>query len=206
MPLKPKPKEVFYKGLWGENPVIRQTLGICSTLAVTNMLSNTLVMCIGLIFVSAFSNLTVSFLRNKTPDRVRMMFQVLVISSYVIIVDIFLKAFMPDMSEKLSAYVGLIITNCIIMGRCEAFARQNTPGISFLDGVASGLGYSFVLILVAVIREVMGMGSILGYKVLGDWWTNWTIMVMPPAAFFVLAIIIWVSRNIIYATEEKGNK
>ena len=137
--------EITKKTLWTENPVIRQILGICSALAVTNLVANTLVMGIGVSLVTAFSSLTVSLLRNTIPVRVRMMAQTLIIAFYVILVDIVLRAFLPDMSRALGPYVGLIITNCIIMGRCEAFAQTNKPLPSFFDGLMSGLGYTLVL-------------------------------------------------------------
>jgi Na+-transporting NADH:ubiquinone oxidoreductase subunit D len=191
-----KVKRVFSDDLGANNPVFAQILGICSTLAVTNVLKNTIVMCAGLIFTTSLSNLTVSLMREYIPPRIRMMVETLIIASYVIIVDIVLKAYLPDISRQLGPYVGLIITNCIIMGRAEAFALSNPPGLSFLDGIASGLGYSYVLIIIAVVRELMGSGSIWGIKVLGEWWTNWSIMVMAPGAFFVLAIFIWVVKGI----------
>jgi Na+-transporting NADH:ubiquinone oxidoreductase subunit D len=197
-----KVKKVFLEDLGVNNPVFIQVLGICSTLAVTNVLKNTVVMCVGLIFVTALSNMTVSFLRNSLPSRIRMMVETLIIASYVIIVDIVLKAYLPDVSRQLGPYVGLIITNCIIMGRAEAFALSNPPGLSFVDGIASGIGYSYVLVVIAIVRELMGSGSIWGYHVLGDWWTNWSIMVMAPGAFFALAIFIWVVKGIMYKREE----
>ena len=197
-----KVKKVFLEDLGVNNPVFIQVLGICSTLAVTNVLKNTVVMSVGLIFVTALSNVTVSLLRNIMPSRIRMMVETLIIASYVIIVDIILKAYMPEVSRQLGPYVGLIITNCIIMGRAEAFALSNPPGLSFVDGIASGIGYSYVLIVIAFVRELMGSGSIWGYHILGDWWTNWSIMVMAPGAFFTLAIFIWVVKGIMYKREE----
>jgi Na+-transporting NADH:ubiquinone oxidoreductase subunit D len=197
-----KIKRVFAEDLGRNNPVFVQVLGICSTLAVTNVLKNTVVMCAGLIFVTALSNTTISLLRDYMPSRVRMMVETLVIASYVIIVDIVLKAYLPDISRQLGPYVGLIITNCIIMGRAEAFALSNPPGLSFLDGIASGLGYAYVLMSIAVARELMGSGSIWGYTLLGDWWTNWSIMVMAPGAFFMLAVFIWIVKGILEKREE----
>jgi Na+-transporting NADH:ubiquinone oxidoreductase subunit D len=200
-----KIKRIFSDDLGANNPVFAQVLGICSTLAVTNVLKNTVVMCVGLIFTTSLSNFTVSLMREYIPSRIRMMVETLIIASYVIIVDIVLKAYLPDISRQLGPYVGLIITNCIIMGRAEAFALSNPPFPSFLDGIASGFGYSYVLIIIAVIREILGSGSIWGMQVLGDWWTNWSIMVMAPGAFFVLAIFIWIvkGRN---AEQEGGKK
>ncbi|NIQ39877.1 MAG: NADH:ubiquinone reductase (Na(+)-transporting) subunit D [Proteobacteria bacterium] len=191
---KLKSKTIFITGLWRENPVFRQILGICSALAVTNLMVNTLIMSLSLIFVTSMANVTVSILRNVTPPRIRMMVQTLVIASYVIVVDIVLKAYLPDISEALGPYVGLIITNCIIMGRCEAFARSNPVWPSFLDGIASGCGYAFVLLSVAFFREILGFGTFFGVGVMPAGWTNWTIMVMAPGAFFMLGSFIWVVR------------
>ncbi|MHB8764785.1 MAG: electron transport complex subunit RsxE [Deferrisomatales bacterium] len=185
------------RGLWDDNPVYRQILGICSTLAVTNLLVNTLVMDVGLIFATALSSATVSALRNHTPRSVRMMAQVLIIAAYVILFDLAIKAYLPDISEALGPYVGLIITNCIIMGRAEAFAAKNGPWLSFLDGLGCGVGYSFVLLLIAFFRELLGFGSLFGYAVLPADMTRWTIMVMPPGAFFMLALVIWLFRHLV---------
>ena len=201
-----KIKKVFTDDLGANNPVFAQILGICSTLAVTNVLKNTVVMCVGLIFVTGLSNFTISLMRRYIPSRIRMMVETLIIASYVIIVDIVLKAYMPDVSRQLGPYVGLIITNCIIMGRAEAFALSNPPGLSFLDGVASGLGYSYVLLIIAFLRELLGSGSIWGFTVLGEWWINWSIMIMAPGAFFMLAIFIWVVKGYNARKEEKGKK
>jgi len=198
----PQKTSQFHKaaieGLWDNNPVFRQVLGICSTLAVTNLVLNTMVMCLALVWTTALSCLTVSLLRELTPHRIRMMVQTLIIAFYVILVDLALKAYWPEMSTNLGPYVGLIITNCIIMGRCEAFARSNPPGPAFFDGLFNGLGYSFVLLLVAVVRELLGMGTLLGYPVpfFATVWDKWIIMVMPPGAFFTLACIIWIFRSI----------
>ncbi|GAB4270316.1 MAG: NADH:ubiquinone reductase (Na(+)-transporting) subunit D [Deferrisomatales bacterium] len=184
------------RGVWDDNPIYRQVLGICSTLAVTNLVVNTLVMDLGLIFVTAMSSLTVSALRRHTPKRVRMMAQVLVIASYVILVDVTIKAFLPSISEALGPYVGLIITNCIIMGRCEGFASKNPPLLSFLDGLGCGLGYSAILLLIAVPRELLGFGTVLGHPVLPADTTRWIIMVMPPGAFFMLGLVMWLFRAV----------
>jgi len=193
---KGKAKKVFLSGIGANNPIFVQVLGICSTLAVTNVLKNTVVMVMGLLFVTSLSNFTVSLIRNYLPSRIRMMVETLIIAAYVIIVDIILKAYVPDISRQLGPYVGLIITNCIVMGRAEAFALSNPPGLSIVDGLSSGLGYAYVLVIIAFFRELLGSGSIWGIRVLGDWWTNWSIMVMPPGAFFMLAIFIWVVRGI----------
>lgn len=190
------PKKIFKEMLWDDNPVFRQILGICSALAVTNLMSNSLIMGIGLMFVTAFSSLTISAIRQFTPKHIRMMVQVLVISAYVIMVDIFLKAYMPEMSKALGPYVGLIITNCIIMGRAETYAQKNPPIPAFLDGLAAGVGYALVLLVISFVRELLGFGTLFGVTILGDWWTSWTLMIMPPGAFFVLAIVIWIAKGI----------
>lgn len=199
-------KQIIIDGLWTNNPIFRQVLGICSTLAVTNLVLNTVVMCTALTLTTAFSCVTVSLLRNYTPRRIRMMVQTLIIASYVILVDIILKAYWPEMSENLGPYVGLIITNCIIMGRCEAFAGSNPPVPAFIDGFFNGLGYSLVLLGVAFVRELLGMGTVLGYPMpyFSTVWDKWIIMVMPPGAFFTLAGIIWLCRSIRTAEEKSS--
>jgi len=199
---KQSSKEIFSLGVWSDNPVFRQLIGICSALAVTNSLTNSLIMGLGLTFVTALSSFTISAIRQFTPKHIRMMVQVLIIAAYVIMVDIFLKAYYPEFSKTLGAYVGLIITNCIIMGRAEAFAQKNKPWPSFLDGIANGIGYSAVLLFIAFFRELMGFGTLFGFQILGDWWTSWTIMIMPPSAFFLLAIVIWITHNIQHRNEK----
>jgi len=194
-----KPRQIMLNGLWRDNPIFRQILGICSTLAVTNVVLNTAVMCVSLTLVTALSCWTVSLLRNWTPRNIRMMVQTLIIAFYVIIVDLILKAYWPEMSRNLGPYVGLIITNCIVMGRCEAFAGSNPPRLSFIDGLFSGLGYSFVLLAISVVRELLGMGTFLGIPMpyfSGAYWDKWIIMVMPPGAFFALASALWICRSI----------
>lgn len=189
-------KKIFLMGIWEDNPIFRQVIGLCSALAATNLMLNSLIMGVGVIFVTALSSFTVSLLRKYTPGHIRMMVQVLIIAAYVIIVDIFLKAYMPEMSKALGPYVGLIITNCIIMGRAEAYAQQNPPMSSLLDGIASGVGYTLVLLAIAFVRELLGFGTLFGFQIFGDWWTQWTVMIMPPGAFFVLAVILWIARGI----------
>ena len=198
-----KIKKTFLMPLGRENPVFVQILGICSTLAVTNKLENTVVMTLGVMFTTMFSSFTLSLIRRYIPARIRMMVETMIIATFVIIVDIMLKAFVPDIWKQLGPYVGLIITNCIIMGRAEAFALNNTPGLSLIDGLASGMGYAYVLIIIAFVRELLGTGSIWGIHVLGGWWVNWSIMIMPPGAFFMLAIFIWV---VIEGFMKKGEK
>jgi len=189
-----KAGNVFRRTIFFENPVIIQILGICSTLAVTNKLLNTLIMCIGLTLTTALSSLSVSLMRKAIPRKVRMIVEVFVIAFYVIIFDLFLKAYLPEISVALGPYVGLIITNCIVMGRTEAYALANSPTISFLDGLGSGLGYSLILLIVAIIREILGFGSLFGFRIFGENFVNWTIMVMPASAFFVLAVILWIFK------------
>lgn len=191
------PRTIMAVNVWKENPVFRQVLGICSALAVTNLLANTLFMCAGVIVVTALSNFFISMLRNFIPKRIRMIVQVLIIASFVMMVDIVIKAVAPDIHRFIGPYVGLIITNCIIMGRAEAFASQNTPFLSLIDGLATGVGYSLILIAIALVREPMGFGTILGYVLPARdiWWHQWTIMVMPPGAFFTLGLITWFARN-----------
>ena len=194
---------LFKENLGTQNPVFVQVLGICSTLAVTNVVRNTLVMCLGLVFVTALSNLTLSLLRNRIPSRIRMMVEVLVIACLVILVDIFLKAFHPDISRQLGPYVGLIITNCIIMGRAEAVALTHPPLASFVDGVSSGIGYAYVLLAIAVVRELLGTGELWGVRLLWPGWVNWSVMVMAPGGFFVLAVFIWVVKGGLMRPPEK---
>ena len=198
------PSQILIKDVWNENPVFRQVLGICSALAVTNLLTNTLFMCLGVIFTLIMSNLTISILRNYIPKRIRMIVQVLIIASYVMMVDIVIKAVSPDIHRFIGPYVGLIITNCIIMGRAEAFASQNRPILAVVDGIASAVGYSLILIAIALVREPLGFGTIMGYTLPAKeiWWHQWTIMVMPPGAFFMLGIITWIARNRLERSEQ----
>lgn len=203
---EPTAREIFKNGTLVENPIFRQVLGICSTLAVTNLLTNTLFMCFGVTFATAFSSLTISAMRNYIPKRIRMIVQVLVMACYVMIVDILIKAASPEIHRFIGPYVGLIITNCILMGRAEAFASSNKPWPSFLDGIACGAGYSAVLILIACIREPMGFGTLLGHPLpaLDAWWHQWTIMVMAPGAFFMLALFTWLARAWFTPKVKKG--
>ena len=196
-------KTVIHRNLWKDNPVIRQILGICSSLAVTNLMMNTLVMGIGLIFTTALSSFTISLLKNYIPHRIRMLVQTLIIAFYVILVDIYIRAGFPDISKALGPYVGLIITNCIIMGRAEAYAIKNPPVISMLDGFFAGVGYTVILLFIALIREFMGFGTIFGANVNFAGFETWTIMVMPPAAFFIIGVMIWIATNLMSAREVK---
>lgn len=187
---------ILKENLWTNNPIFMQVLGICSALAVTNLLVNTMIMTIGVVFVTAMTNLTVSLIKSLIPRKVRMMVQTLIIAFYVIIVDLLLRAYLPDISRALGPYVGLIITNCIIMGRAEAFAQSNPPMISFWDGATSGFGYMAVLLTIAFFRELLGFGTLFGIQVLPDAFVPWTIMVTAPSAFFFLGIIIWIGKTL----------
>ena len=192
-------KEVLLNPLFVNNPIGLQILGICSALAVTTKMSVALVMCIALTLVTAFSNLFISMIRNQIPGSIRIIVQMTIIASLVIVVDQVLGAVAYDISKQLSVFVGLIITNCIVMGRAEAFAMQNPPGLSFLDGIGNGLGYSVVLMLVATIREFFGSGSMFGYEILplvtnGGWYSPMGLMLLPPSAFFIIGLLIWALR------------
>ena len=181
------------EGAWTNNPLAIQMLGICSALAVTNRLENSLVMGAALIFVCIGSNLFVSLLRKYTPHRIRMIAEVAIIATFVIFFDQFLKAFYWDMSKQLGPYVGLIITNCIIMGRAEAFALQNPPILSIVDGAANGLGYAVILAIIGFFRELLGTGKVMGCDILSaDWYTPNQLMVLAPGAFIALGIVIAV--------------
>jgi len=200
-------RRIVKDGLWDNNPITFQILGICSALAVTVQLKTALVMCAALTFVLAMSNVIISLLRNMIPSKIRIIVQLSVISTLVILADQFLKAYMYDVSKQLSVFVGLIITNCIVMGRAEAYAMANPPWKSFLDGLGNGLGYSCVLILVAIGREVLGSGTLLGFPVIPQFlydhgFVNCGVMVLAPGAFFLLGIIIWIQRAISGYTEE----
>ena len=192
-------KDVLLNPLFVNNPIGLQILGICSALAVTTKMSVALVMCIALTLVTAFSNLFISMIRNQIPSSIRIIVQMTIIASLVIVVDQVLGAVAYDISKQLSVFVGLIITNCIVMGRAEAFAMQNPPGLSFLDGIGNGLGYSVVLMLVATIREFFGSGSMFGYEILplvtnGGWYSPMGLMLLPPSAFFIIGLLIWALR------------
>lgn len=181
------------EGIVKNNPIIHQVLGVCSALAVTNRLENALVMGAALIFVTAMSNAFVSLLRKVIPRRIRMIAEVAIIATFVIIFDQILKAFFWDMSRQLGPYVGLIITNCIVMGRAEAFATQNPPLISIIDGIANGIGYAIILALIAIFRELLGSGALLGFTILApSWYTPNVLMVLAPGAFFTAGFLIWV--------------
>lgn len=194
------PKKVVLDPLVNNNPITLQVLGICSALAVTSSLGVALIMCLALTSVTAFSNLFISMIRNQIPNSIRIIAQMAIIASLVIVVDQILKAYAYDVSKQLSVFVGLIITNCIVMGRAEAFAMKEKPLISFLDGIGNGLGYSLLLIAVGVVRELFGSGSLLGFEILplvnnGGWYQPMGLMLLPPSAFFIIGLLIWAVRT-----------
>lgn len=193
--MKTRAARLFLQNLGSNNPVFSQVLGICSTLAVTNRVLNTVVMSLGVLYTLILSNILVSLLRRRIPPRVRMMSEVLIIASVVLLFDILLRAFSPEISRQLGPYVGLIITNCIIMGRAEAFALSHPPALAALDGLSSGLGYAYVLLLIAAVREVLGAGTFWGLPIAGSAWSPWTLLAMAPGAFFVLATLVWILKG-----------
>ena len=193
----------FTNPLAANNPIIVQILGICSALAVTVKLEPAVVMGLSVTFVTAFSNLVMSLLRNGIPSRIRIIVQLVVIATLVIVVDQFLRAYMYDVSKQLSVYVGLIITNCIVMGRVEAFALGNKPWPAFVDGIANGLGYAIILVIVAFFRELFGSGKLFGIEIFGDWYTPNSLMLFPPMALIIIGCIIWVHRSINKDLQEK---
>lgn len=203
-----KIKEVFTSPLNILNPVLVQVLGICSALAVTSQLKPAIVMGIAVTVITAFSNLIISILRTTIPTRIRIVVQLVVVAALVTIVSQVLKAFAYDVSVQLSVYVGLIITNCILMGRLEAFAMQNGPLHSFIDGAANGLGYGMILVIVGGVRELLGRGSLLGYQIIPDaayehGYMNNGTMTMPAMALIVIGIVIWVHRAYFYKDDKK---
>ena len=196
-----KTKGVIFYPLFNNNPIALQVLGICSALAVTTKLETALVMSIALTTVTAFSNLAISLIRNYIPSSIRIIVQLTVIASLVIVTDQILKAFVFEVSKQMSVYVGLIITNCIVMGRAEAYAMANKPGISFLDGIGNGLGYSMVLLVIGFFRELFGSGKLFGVEIFqtvndGGWYVTNGLMVMSPSAFFLIGAGIWILRTV----------
>jgi len=193
-------RETLLDPLVSKNPVTLQVLGICSALAITNSLMTALIMGLSLTSVLAFSNVFISLIRNHLPNSVRIIVQMTIIATGVIVVDELLKAFAPDTARTLSVFVGLIVTNCIVLGRAEAFAVQNNVRMSFLDGIGNGLGYSLVLIVVATIRELFGAGTLLGVEILplaqnGGWYVPNAMLLLPPSAFFIIGFLIWAIRS-----------
>lgn len=193
--------EALFNPIFSNNPIALQILGICSALAVTSNLKTALVMAISLTLVTAFSNFFIAMIRNQIPASIRMIVQMVIIASLVMVVDQILKAYAFSLAKQLSVFVGLIITNCIVMGRAEAFAMQNPPGISFLDGIGNGLGYSTMLITLGVIREFLGSGKLFGVTILqtvndGGWYIPNGLLLLPPSAFFLIGLIIWSLRSV----------
>lgn len=200
-------KEAFIKPLNGDNPVLVQVLGICSALAVTSQLKPAIVMGLAVTIITAFSNVIISIIRNTIPQRIRIIVQLVVVAALVTIVSQVLKAFAYDVSVQLSVYVGLIITNCILMGRLEAFAMMNKPWPSFLDGVGNGLGYALILVIVGAVRELLGRGLLLGFQLIPEGaydfgYVNNGMMTMPAMALILVGCVIWVHRAYIYKEEK----
>ena len=200
-------KEAFIKPLNGDNPVLVQVLGICSALAVTSQLKPAIVMGLAVTIITAFSNVIISIIRNTIPQRIRIIVQLVVVAALVTIVSQVLKAFAYDVSVQLSVYVGLIITNCILMGRLEAFAMMNKPWHSFLDGVGNGLGYALILVIVGAVRELLGRGSLLGFQLIPEGaynfgYVNNGMITMPAMALILVGCVIWVHRAFIYKEEK----
>ena len=200
-------KEAFIKPLNGDNPVLVQVLGICSALAVTSQLKPAIVMGLAVTIITAFSNVIISIIRNTIPQRIRIIVQLVVVAALVTIVSQVLKAFAYDVSVQLSVYVGLIITNCILMGRLEAFAMMNKPWPSFLDGVGNGLGYALILVIMGAVRELLGRGSLLGFQLIPEGaydlgYVNNGMMTMPAMALILVGCVIWVHRAYIYKEEK----
>ena len=194
-------KAVLISPIVTNNPIALQVLGVCSALAVTSTLENSVVMTLAVLFVTAFSNLFISMIRNHIPNSVRIIVQMTIIASLVILVDQILRAYAFSLSKQLSVYIGLIITNCIVMGRAEAFAMKNKPIASFMDGVGNGLGYGFILILVGAVRELFGSGALYGIEILplttnGGWYQSNGLLLLPPSAFFIIGGLIWVIRTL----------
>lgn len=201
--------QIFFRPIFERNPIALLVLGICSALAVTASMATALVMSICLTLVAAVASGIISLLRHHIPNTVRIGVQITIIATLVILVDQFLQAFYYDLSRQLSIFVGLIITNCIVMGRAEGFAMSNPPGRSFLDGLGNGLGYSFMLLAVAFLRELFGAGTLFGYTVLpvvsrGGWYEPNGLMLLPPSAFFIVALLIWLLREIYPSQQEKS--
>ena len=193
-------KSVISEPVFSQNPIAVQILGVCSALAVTTSLQVTLVMCMALTAVTACSNVGIALIRNHIPNNIRIIVQMIIIASLVIVVDQILKAYAYDISKSLSVFVGLIITNCIVMGRAEAYAMKNGPVMSFFDGIGNGLGYSVVLIVVATVRELFGAGNLMGFEVLplitnGGWYQSNGLLLLPPSAFFIIGFFIWALRS-----------
>lgn len=197
---KSEMKKLLLTPVLGNNPIALQVLGVCSALAVTSQMKTAFVMTLAVMAVTAFSNLFISLIRNQIPNSVRIIVQMAIIASLVIVVDQVLKAYAYEISKQLSVFVGLIITNCIVMGRAEAFAMQNPPVLSFFDGIGNGLGYSAMLIVLGVVRELFGAGKLMGYEIIpvvndGGWYQPNGLLLLPPSAFFLIGLFIWALRS-----------
>ncbi len=204
-----KTKEVLTEPVFDNNPIGLQVLGVCSALAVTTKMETAITMSIALTVVTALSSFSISLIRNHIPPNIRIIIQMTIIASLVIITDQILKAFVPDISKQLSVFVGLIITNCIVLGRAEAYAMQNPPVMSFIDGIGNGLGYSLVLVGAAFFRELLGFGKLFGITILplkteGGWYEANGLMVLAPAAFFLIGLAIWALRT--WKPEQVGSE
>lgn len=201
-------KSILFDPIFNNNPIALQILGICSALAVTTKLDTALIMSLAVIFVTSLSNVSVSIIRHHIPSSIRILIEMTIIASLVIIVDQFIKTFAVEISKQLSIFVGLIITNCIILGRVEAYASKNPPGRSFLDGIGNGLGYAFVLLTVALFRELLGSGQVFGFPVFvlwsdGGWYIPNGLFRLAPGAFFLIGLMIWILRTVRPEQKEK---
>ncbi len=195
-----KTRDVLLDPMVNQNPITLQILGICSALAITNSLTSAIIMGMSVTAVLAFSNMSISMIRHHLPSSVRIIVQITIIASAVIVVDELLKAYLPETARTLSVFVGLIVTNCIVLGRAEAFAIQNPVGMSVMDGIGNGLGYGLVLVIVATIRELFGAGTLMGFSILpmaadGGWYIPNQMLLLPPSAFFIIGFMIWIIRS-----------
>jgi electron transport complex protein RnfE len=197
-------REEFLKGLWDENPIFRQLLGLCPTLAVTNAVINGFAMGMATTFVLIFSSLVVSSIKKLIPSQVRIASYIIIIATFVTIADRFMAAFFPPVSKDLGPYVPLIVVNCIILGRQEAFSSKNTVGRSLIDALGMSLGFTLALLLLSSIREILGMGTFLGHQVMGAWFKPWIIMILPPGAFITLGILLAIALHIEHKTRSRS--
>jgi electron transport complex protein RnfE len=197
-------REEFWKGLWDENPIFRQLLGLCPTLAVTNAVINGFAMGMATTFVLIFSSLVVSSIKKLIPSQVRIASYIIIIATFVTIADRFMAAFFPPVSKDLGPYVPLIVVNCIILGRQEAFSSKNTVGRSLIDALGMSLGFTLALLLLSSIREILGMGTFLGHQVMGAWFKPWIIMILPPGAFITLGILLAIALHIEHKTRSRS--
>ena len=197
--------KIIKNGIWKSHPISSATLGICSALAISNKVENAIAMSAGVIFVLLITSILISILRKLIPTRVRIITYMITIASGVTIVDLVLKATVPDISEALGPYVGLIITNCIIMGRAEAFFIQNSTLHSIMDAISNGLAYTYTLVSIAIIRELLAFGTFLGIRIMPGSWMNWAVMAAPAGAFFILGVFLWITRTLADIKPPGGN-